>query len=195
MRQRKIIANTEEAKKLKTIIKLVKNNTEINRINIMIIYLWWKNTTETRKILQVSSRTVEETVDRYLHDKDNFYKTNFVWRLLSNEKKELIEEVKNIVIKSTENEENLDINDVLKIINSKHKKEVLNYRQTWNILRNNIKCNYQKPYVKNYKQPENAKEILQSRLHDAIIQIWEKEWIVFTTCDNNKKTRNRSNII
>ena len=195
MANRKIPANIEEAKSLKNLIKLSKNNTEINKINIMIVYLWWKNTTETRKILQMSSRTVEDTISKYLLDKKNFYKTNFVWKSISKEKEKLKIEIQEMISNCKEKQENLDINDIRSIINKKYKKEVLTYSQARSLIRKDLKCNYQKPYVKNYKQPEGSKKILNERLWDAIIDIWEKEGAVFVEDINNKKTRIWFNIV
>ena len=76
-----------------------------------------------------------------------------------------------MIVKAEKEEENIDILDVNKSINKKYGMQKLDYHQTRWLVRRAINANYQKPYVKNYKQPEGAKEILNERFTDALLEI------------------------
>ena len=174
MAKRLIEANIEESKNTKKLLNECKNSVDSKRVMIMVVYLWGSNTTETRKSLQVSSWTVEKVVRLYIANKTSFYKTNLKWRQLTDDKKELLWKISWMIIKSNKAEENIDILDVNRTINREYGMQKLDYHQTRWLVRKVLDANYQKPYVKNYKQPDNAEQILNDRLTKALIDVWSK---------------------
>lgn len=190
MANRLIPASNEKAKEIKKMLPLAKNSIESKRIMIMCVYIWGKNVAETKEILNVSSKTVEENIQRYIDDESWFYKTNYKWRQLTNERKVLEFEVTEMIEKAAREKENVDILDVNKSINRKYGMQKLDYHQTRWLVRRVINANYQKPYVKNHKQPEGAKEILNERFTDALLEIWTKTNTIDGQDIKNKKTKN-----
>lgn len=187
---RKVPVQPTEVKRLKKLLKECKNSTENKRINIMIVYLWWKDNNKTSKILWVSKATVSKTIDRYIKDKKTFYKTNYKWKIETTERKQIKKEAKEIAEKMIENNENPDINWILRRINQKHQKEVLTYHWMWRILRKRHKYNYQKPFVKNKKQSKHAEKIVKWRLTKAVIEVQMEENIdVDPVAIKNKKIK------
>ncbi len=187
--KRKIDVNKEEAKSLKKKLNKAKNTTEIKRINIMIVYLWWKNTSDTSKILWVSKYTTQKITDLYIEDKENFYKTNYKWKTETKERMKLKKEIKETVENKIENNEYLDINEVLRTINKKHNETVTNYHWMRWILRKWFWYNYQKPFVRNKKKSKYAKDIIKGRLTKAIIKVWIEENDIDAVAVKNKKTK------
>jgi hypothetical protein len=154
----------------------------------MIVYLWWKNTKKTAETLAISEWTVNWALKSYCKNKNTFFKTNYQWRMISQENQKLLDEAKKVISDSSKSWEQIDIMDVKDRVNRKYKKEVLNYRKTWWLVRKILECNYQKPFVKNHKQPEYAKEILSGRLRKALTTIWIKERVIDAESIKNKKT-------
>ena len=189
MAKRLIEANIEESKNTKKLLNECKNSVESKRVMIMVVYLWGSNTTETRKSLQVSSWTVEKVVRLYIANKTSFYKTNLKWRQLTDDKKELLWKISWMIIKSNKAEENIDILDVNRTINREYGMQKLDYHQTRWLVRKVLDANYQKPYVKNYKQPDNAEQILNDRLTKALIDVWSKTNTIDAEDIKNKKTK------
>ena len=188
--KRLLPVDIEETKVLKQQLNVAKNNVERKRITIAILYMWGESMEEVSVSLHVSFWTVSWTMRAYKADKDNFYKTKFKWRKLSKEKEKLTIEVKSIIETSNKNSENLDIQDVRRMINRKYQKEVLTYHQAWELIRKKLHSNYQKPYVKSHKQAENAEEILKERLTQAVVEVWVAEKLVIDGKDiKNKKTK------
>lgn len=189
MSKRLIPADQQIAKKLKSMLPEAKNSIESKRIMIMVVYMWWANMPETKKILKVSSSTIEKTVRRYLINQEWFYKTNLKGRQYSDEKKILLSEITELIKESDAKEENIDILDVNRTINNKYWMQKLDYHQTWSLVRGALKMNYQKPFVKNIKQPINAQEILMERFTEAIIHIWLETKTLDEKDILNKKTK------
>jgi len=187
--KRKIPVDKEKAKALKKLLKICKNSIEQQRVSIMIVYLWWKSTGEVSKILWVSKWTVQAATDKYLIDKENFYKTKYKGKIEKKERISLKEEVKEYIEKNIEEGEHIDINTVLRYINKKHNKEVIDYHGMWRIIRSWYWYNYQKPFVRNKKQSDHAKEIIKGRLTKAIIKVWIEERDIDASAIKNKKTK------
>lgn len=185
--------NISETKRLKTILKDAKNSVESRRIMIAIVYMGGKNMEETCSALQTSFWTVSTTMRAYKKDKVSFYKTAFKGRMLSKEKIELKNEVEKMIIEAETKQENIDIQDVRRIINKKYKKEILTYHQAWSLVRMRLRSNYQKPYVKSHKQPENAEDILKERFTEALIKIGLEEKLIDGRDIKNKKTKSWTN--
>ncbi len=186
---RKIPVNLEEVKRLKKEIKNAVNSIQIKRITIMISYLWWLNMNKTVKALKISSRTIENTINKYMEDPQKFYLTNLKWKQMTKEKEELKNEVNTLITETNAKEENIDILDIQRIINKKYWVEKLNYHQARSLIRRCLKSNYQKPYVTNHKQPENAKEIFEERLTEWILHIWIQTKTFDEKNIKNKKTK------
>jgi len=187
--KRRVPVNKVKVKELKLLLKNCKNSTEQKRIQIMVVYLWWKDSSITANILNVSKQTVQNTIDRYMEDEDNFYKTNYKWKIETKERKKLKLEVKELVEEWIEKEKFHDINGILRTINKRYDKEVTNYHWMRWIIREALGYNYQKPFVRNKKKPEYAKEIIKGRLTKAIIKVWLNELDVDSFAIKNKKTK------
>ncbi len=192
---RKIPVQKDTAKQLKKMLKCSNNSTELKRINIMIVYLGWENSSRTSEILWVSKWTVQNVITKYVNDPKWFYKTNYKGKIETEERKELKKKTKDLVETMLSKEENPDINKILREINRIYSKKnkgepIINYHWMRRILRKYFKYNYQKPFVKNNKQPENAEEIVKERLTEAIIEIQvEENFDVDTVAIKNKKTK------
>ena len=186
MTKRKIAPNPEEVKRLKKELKNAKNSIESKRIMIMITYLWWKGMNQTSKILSTSSDTVKKTISRYIENKYDFYKTNYTWRKTSEKSKKIMNELNKLVEEKINKWEYVDIKDIEKEYNRKNK-EKLSYFKVWWYLRERLWYNYQKPYIKDKRQPENAEEIAKWRLTKEIIRIWIEEKEIDAYAIKNKK--------
>jgi transposase len=189
MSNRLLPVDHQIAKNLKAMLPKAKNSIETKRITIMVIYMWWANIPTTKKILKVSSSTVENTVKKYIIDQENFYKTNLKGRQYSDEKKVLLAEISELVKKSDKDNENIDIPDVNRIINKRYWIEKLDYHQTRSLVRSVLKMNYQKPFVTNIKKPTNAEEILMERFTEAVIKVWLETNTLDEKDILNKKTK------
>jgi len=187
--KRKIPVNIEEVKKLKLLLKNCKNSVEQKRVQIMIVYLWWKSADNTAYILNISKWTVQNVTDLYIKDKENFYKTNYKWKVETEERKKLKLEVKELVEEWINKNKFFDINGILRTINKRYNKEVTNYHWMRWIIREALAYNYQKPSVRNQKKPKFAEEIIKGRLTKAIIQVWLKEVDVDSFAIKNKKNK------
>jgi len=64
---------------------------------------------------------------------------------------------------------------------------MLSYFKVWWYLRERLWYNYQKPYIKDKRQPENAEEIAKWRLTKEIIRIWIEEKEIDAYAIKNKK--------
>ncbi len=186
---RKIPVNIEEVKRLKKELKNAKNSIETKRITILISYLWWLNIRQVVKALQVSSSTTEIVINKYIEDPHKFYLTNLKWKQMTKEKEDLKNEVSTLIVEANKKEENVDILDIQRTINKKYWVEKLNYHQARSLVRKCLKSNYQKPYVTNHKQPENAKEIFEERLTEWILHIWSQTKTFDEENIKNKKTK------
>jgi hypothetical protein len=153
---------------------------------IMITYLWWKGMNQTSKILSTSSDTVKKTISRYIENKYDFYKTNYTWRKTSEKSKKIMNELNKLVEEKINKWEYVDIKDIEKEYNRKNK-EKLSYFKVWWYLRERLWYNYQKPYIKDKRQPENAEEIAKWRLTKEIIRIWIEEKEIDAYAIKNKK--------
>lgn len=189
MANRLIPANENKVKELKKLLPLAKNSFESKRIMIMCVYMWGKNIWETRAIMNVSSKTVEENVHRYNKDEIWFYKTHYTWRKLTKEREELQSDVHALIIESENTESNIDILDVSRTINRKYWIQKLDYHQARWLVRRALHANYQKPYVTSHKQSENAKELFEASLNDWVICIWSKTKTFDEESVKNKKTK------
>ena len=187
--KRKIPADPEKVKKLRKKLKDCKNSIESKRMNIMIVYLNWADIEKTAKILWISKATIRRTTNRYVEDEEWFYKTKFRGRVESEKKKELKQEVKEVVERRIDKWEYIDINDVVRRINKMHKKEVIDYNTARLILRRGLKYNYQKPFIRNKKSSKHAKEIVKGRLTKAIIKVWLEERDIDAEAIKNKKRK------
>jgi len=125
--KRKILACKDKLKLLKSLFKNCKNSTEQNRIQIAITYMLWNDIEKTTKILWVSIRTVQKVIDLYSKNETDFYKTNYKWKVETEERKKLKSEVKELVEEWIDKEKFHDINGVLRTINKRYNKEVTNY--------------------------------------------------------------------
>lgn len=187
--KRLIPVDVNAAKELKNLLKEAKNNAERKRINIMAVYLWWQWIEAVSKILHVSMWTVSLLANKYKECRKDFFRTKYVWRKRTPEREKIKEEIEELIKQAKEKDENLDIMDIRDMINKKHKEEVLTYHQAWEFTRKVLNLNYQKPYVRNHKQAENAKEILQERLTEAIVKVGEERKIIDAWAIKNKKTK------
>lgn len=184
---RKLPKDTEKAKELKKRLKECTNSIESKRMNIMIVYLNWSNVVEVQNTLWVSWYTVIQTINRYIEDQDNFYKTKYPWRPKSNEWKTIEERINKIIVDAYEKWEYLDIHWIQERYNKKYKKsKILNYRQTWTVVRERLKYKYQKPYIVDKRKPENAEKIVKERIREAIEKVAKKEWIEVKRLKNKK---------
>jgi len=187
MGKRLIPVNKEEAKRLKKMLKLGKNTVEIKRIMIMINYLNGNNTDEVVKNMWVSKQTVLNTIYRYKEDKENFYKTKFTGRRPTKESIKRKEEIKNIIEERLKKWELIDIKDVEEEYKRRTGKEI-KYKEVWRYIRKELKYNYQKPYVRDKRQPKEAEKIVKGRITKAIIKVWIEERIIDAESIKNKKT-------
>jgi len=187
--KRKVPASKIKAKELKLLLKNCRNSIEQKRIQIVITYLLWNDIENTTKILWVSIRTVQKVVDLYSKDETNFYKTNYKWKIETEERKNLKSEIQELVEEWINKNSFFDINNILRTINKKHNKEVTNYHWMRWIIRKYLDYNYQKPFVTNKKKPKFAEEIIKGRLTKAIIKVWLNEFDIGSSAIKNKKTK------
>lgn len=187
--KRKVLVDNTKAKEIKSLYIDCKNDVERKRITIMSVYLWWKDTKKTAKILWISVWTVTSTIALYIQDPEWFYKTNYKGKIVSKERKELKEAVKEYVEKKIDSMENIDINWVLRDMNRKYKKEVTTYNWMRWILRKDQQYNYHKPFVINQKQSEYAEEIIKWRLTKSILEVALEENNIDAQSIKNKKTK------
>lgn len=159
----------------------------------MIVYLRGSNSDQVSEILWVSKGTVQNTIEWYVKDKDNFYLTSYKWKIISNAHKETIEEVKDTVEECINWWKNPNIKTILHIINRKQHKAILTYPQCYHIIRNILKYNYQKPFVRSKHKSPHAKEIVRWRLRKAITHVCIQENDVDLSTIKNKKTKNWRN--
>jgi len=184
--KRKIAVNKEEVKRLKKKLKDTKNTVEVKRLMIMIVYLWGQNTKQVSDTLKVSNQTVINTINKYIKNKEDFYKTSFTGRKISKKSENIRKKLELIVEEKLNKWEIIDIKDVADIYNRKEE-DKLEYYKVWWYLRKVIWYNYQKPYVKDKRQSEHAEEILRWRLTKAIIEIWKEEREIDAYAIKNKK--------
>lgn len=163
-------------------MKEAKNNTERKRIQILIQYMWWMNTTEVSESMQISYQTVWEAVKGYKKKGNEFYKTNYKWRQESEKYKKLARQAKEII----EWEDNVDINEVRRKLEKKNGEEYRYDKIHW-LIRRKLWYNYQKPFVTSNKQSKYAKEIIEWRLRKWLYQIAMEEWKVDAESVKNKK--------
>lgn len=192
---RKIKINKEEAKRIKKeILPKAKNNIERKRINSIIAYLNWMSTLDIYNKLWISKNVVTNVTNLYMKDKDNFYQTNYKWKIETQEWKIITERVINILNEYNESGKMIDIQTLWKEYNKRYKSsKILEYDQVWYIVRRKCKFNYQKPYIKDKRQPKKAKKILKDRIQEWYEKALEKEWIEVTRL-KNKKISNQANI-
>lgn len=192
---RKIEINKEEAKRIrKEILPKAKNNIERKRINSIIAYLNWMSTLDIYKKLWISKNVVTNVTNLYMKDKDNFYQTNYKWKIETQEWKIITERVINILNEYNESGKIIDIQTLWKEYNKRYKSsKILEYDQVWYIVRRKCKFNYQKPYIKDKRQPKKAKKILKDSIQEWYEKALEKEWIEVIRL-KNKKISNQANI-
>lgn len=188
-RKRKLPMNKESVKLLKKVMKDCKNTVEQQRVNIMIVYLWGKNISETTEILWVSSWTVQSTINKYIKNKDNFHKTKYKGKIETKKRIELKSEVKEFIEKNMDEWEHIDVNTVLRKVNKKYWEEVIDYHGMWWIIRKWFWYNYQKPFVRNKKQSEHSEKIFKGRFTKAVIKVWIEEKDIDAYAIKNKKTK------
>lgn len=187
---RKVAIDKNKARELKKLLWHGLNNIETKRVMIMSVYLEGKSIEKTTEALWVSNTTVWKTINRYIENPENFYKTRYKGRIETSERKSLKKEIQEYVEKKIENNENLDINEVLRTMNRKHNQEVTTYNGMRWILRRFFNYNYQKPFVTNNKQSEHAEKIIKGRLTKAILEIAISENDIDASAIKNKKTKN-----
>lgn len=187
--KRIILVDAIKAKGIKSLYANCKNEVERKRITIISVYLWWKDTKQTAKILWVSVWTVTSTIALYRQDPEWFYKTNYKGKIVSEKRKKLKEEIKEYVEKKIENMENIDINCVLRDMNKKHNEEVTTYNWIRWILRKDLQYNYHKPFVTNKKQSDHAEKIIKWRLTKSILEVALEEKNIDAQSIKNKKTK------
>jgi len=188
-RPRKIKGNISKSKELKKELKNARNSVEAKRIMIMINYLSWNNTDEVVKMIMVSKWTVMNTINKYIKDPKNFYKTSFTGKKRTNKSSKVIKKIEKIIEKKEKNKEYMDISDILYEYNRSTKEEKITYYKCWEIIRRILWYNYQKPYIEDTRQSEYAKEILSWRLRKAITKIWIEERLIDADDIKNKKTK------
>lgn len=188
-RPRKLEKNINKAKELKKELKKAKNSVEAKRIMIMINYLSGNNTDEVVKMMIVGKSTVMNSINRYIKDPENFYKTKFTGKRRTKESNMIVKKIDKIIKKKEENKEYMDINDILEAYNRSSKGKKISYRKCWEIVRKVLRYNYQKPYIEDTRQSEYAKEILSGRLRKAITKIGIEEKLIDADDIKNKKTK------
>ena len=152
MYNRLLEANKWKVKELKWLMKKAKNNVERKRIQILIQYMWWMNTTQVSESMHVSYQTVWNAVHRYKEKWNEFYKTNYKWRQENEKYKNLAAQAKEII----EWEDNVDINEVRRRL-EKMNWEEYGYEKIHRLVRKKLWYNYQKPFVTSKKQSKYAK--------------------------------------
>ncbi len=187
--KRKIPADKNKAKEVKRLLKECKNTIEQKRVNIMVVYLWWADMAWVYKALWGSKSTIENTIKKYLEDETTFYKTQYKGKIVTEERKNLKEQIREKVENSIEEGNHIDISDIVRHINKAYNKEVIDYQWVWRILRKFFWYNYQKPFVRNKKSSEYAKEIIKWRLTKTIIKVWLEENNIDAESIKNKKMK------
>ena len=144
----------------------------------MIAYLNWLRYEDIVKAGIAAKEAIARAINKYMEDPENFYKTNFKWKTKSKEWEEIENRINKIIIEAEKNWEYLDIIRIQEIYNRKYKNsKILNYKQTWTVVRQRLKFNYQKPYIIDKRKPENAEDIVKERLDEAVNKVLEKEWM------------------
>ena len=185
MANRKLPVNQDEAGRVKKKLRKARNNTERVRIEIMVKYFKWKNSREVSEGLWISKSTVQNAIDKYIELWiDEFYKTKHKGRPESKRSIEAKQKIKKMI---KEKKGEIDINDVKRELNKDWSE--FGYRTIWWLVRKQLECNYQKPFVTNSKQSEYAKEIAEGRLRKAVIEVWIEERKVDAKSVKNKKTK------
>lgn len=182
MYHRLLEVDKEKAKVLKGFLKQAKNNTERKRIQILVLYMWWMNTTEVSASMAISYQTVHDAVTGYKKKGNDFYKTNRRWRQENDQNKRLAEQIKKFI----DAEENVDINEVRRYLEKENGREI-DYWKVHRLVRRKLWYNYQKPFVTNNKQSEYAKEIAEWRMRKWLFEIAMAERQIDAESVQNKK--------
>lgn len=137
-----------------------KNNVEIWRIDIMIEVLRWAKYKEIIERFKTTKDRIALVKRRYKNDKENFFKTNYKWA------KETItkETTDKIILYIKEKQEKnkwVDLYEILDFLWFERNEK--NYNKIWYITRRKLNLNYQKPYIRDKKSPDNAEEILKKK--------------------------------
>ena len=148
-----------EIKRLRKLRKW-KNNVEIWRIDIMIEILMWYKYKEIIEKFKTTKDRISLVKRRYKEDKEFFFKTNYKWAK-EKIKKETTDKIIWYIKQQKENNKWVNIYEILDFLWIERNEK--NYKKVWYITRRKLKLNYQKPYIKDKKSPENAEEILKKK--------------------------------
>ena len=78
--------------------------------------------------MHTSAEIVKNLVDKYIEDKENFYKTNFTWRRASKKSKKIKEEIEKIIEEKLNKWELVDIKDIEEEYNKKWEEKLKYYQ-------------------------------------------------------------------
>lgn len=186
MWRRALEVDIEKAKEVDNLLKEAKNNIERKRIMAMSAYLRWLSYIEIEKAWLWTDTVMSNIIKKYKINQTTFYKTNYNWKPISQERQIIYDRVREIIDNWLEKWDLLDLEEVQRRYNNKYwKHHRISYKQTWDIVRDRLKYKYQKPYIIDKRKPENADQILKERFEEAINEIAEQEWI--ENCENKKQ--------
>lgn len=137
-----------------------KNSVEIWRIDIMIESLMWAKYKEIIERFKTTKDRIALVRKRYKEDRDNFFKTNYKWAK-EQITKETTDKIISYIKKQQEKNKWVDLYGILDLLWLERNEK--NYNKIWYITRRKLKLNYQKPYIKDKKSPDNAQEILKKK--------------------------------
>ena len=153
----------------------------------MIAYLKWAKYCEIVKLWLWDNKTISKVIKSYIEDPENFYKTNYKWKIQTNNRKKVEEDLNKIIIQYEKEGKLLDIISLQEIYNKwKKEKKILNYNQVRIIVRRRLKLKYQKPYIKDSRKPKDAEEQLTNNIRITMWEIAEKEWFEDSRLKNKK---------
>lgn len=137
-----------------------KNNVEIKRIDIAIEQINWKGYKEIKKNLNCWESNISYVKKAYARDKNTFYKTNYRWAketYKENYTNKILKFIKEKII----NNKWSSIRDIVEFLWLERNKK--SYNSVRYITRRRLQLNYQKPYIKDKKSPDNAEDILKKK--------------------------------
>lgn len=154
-----MLKNKEEIERLKKLRKW-KNSIEIWRIDIAIEIVKWSKFQEIKDKINCWNDRIILVKRRYKEDANNFFKTNYKWAKETITRETTDKIILYIKEKQGENKW-VDIYEILDFLWFERNDK--NYKKVWYITRRKLKLNYQKPYIKDKKSPDNSEEILKKK--------------------------------
>lgn len=187
MNKRKVPIDKEKAKQISKLFSKANNNAERKRIQVMVSYLNWLNYKKIIESWIANNTCIKITIERYIENENNFFKTNRTWRQYSNERDIITNEIEKIIKEESKKWHLIDIHTLRDIYNRRNKKwKILKYKQVWYVVRKRLKLKYQKPYIKDKRRPIDAESILRSRIEEGYKKVLEKEWFEENRLKNKK---------